>query len=125
MLSERDTILPNNRYRWGACNSTGTQLWSRIYDDFDECYEDYVQEDEPMCKLEKFVVFWRGDEDDFMATALELPEGMIDTLSNQQVIQMCADVEYGTDYHNPFVGPNPASYDLIEIIGGRPTFHMK
>ena len=31
------------RYRWGACNSTGTQLWSRIYDDFDECYEHYVQ----------------------------------------------------------------------------------
>lgn len=32
-----------NRFRWGACNSTGTQLWSRIYDDFDECLEDYVQ----------------------------------------------------------------------------------
>ena len=31
------------RYRWGACNSTGTQLWSRIYYDFDECYEHYVQ----------------------------------------------------------------------------------
>ena len=33
----------HNRFRWGACNRTGTQLWSRIYDDFDECYEDYVQ----------------------------------------------------------------------------------
>ena len=33
----------HNRFRWGACNITGTQLWSRIYDDFDECYEDYVQ----------------------------------------------------------------------------------
>ena len=43
MLSERDTISPNNRYRWGACNSNGTQLWSRIYADFDECYEDYVE----------------------------------------------------------------------------------
>lgn len=30
------------RYRYGACTSIGTQLWSRIYDDFDECYEDYV-----------------------------------------------------------------------------------
>ena len=43
MLSERDTLSPNNRYRWGACNSNGTQLWSRIYSDFDECYEDYVE----------------------------------------------------------------------------------
>ena len=33
----------HNRYRWGTCDSTGTQLWSRIYDDFDECYEDYVR----------------------------------------------------------------------------------
>ena len=33
----------HNRFRWGACNRPGTQLWSRIYDDFDECYEDYVQ----------------------------------------------------------------------------------
>lgn len=32
-----------NRYRWGVCNSKGTQLLSRIYDDFDECYEDYVR----------------------------------------------------------------------------------
>lgn len=32
-----------NRFRWGACNSTGTQLWSHIYYDYDECYEDYVQ----------------------------------------------------------------------------------
>ena len=31
------------RYRYGACNSKGTQLWSRTYDDWDECYEDYVQ----------------------------------------------------------------------------------
>lgn len=33
----------HNRYRWGACNDNDTQRWSRIYDDFDECYEDYVQ----------------------------------------------------------------------------------
>jgi len=33
----------SNRYRWGACNSLGTQLWSKTYDDYDECYEDYVQ----------------------------------------------------------------------------------
>lgn len=32
-----------NRYRWGACNGTETQLWSRIYDDFYECYDAYVQ----------------------------------------------------------------------------------
>ena len=36
-------MTTHNRFRWGACNSTGMQLWSRIYDDFDECYEDYVQ----------------------------------------------------------------------------------
>lgn len=33
----------HNRYRWGTCSSTGMQRWSHIYDDFDECYEDYVQ----------------------------------------------------------------------------------
>lgn len=33
----------HERYRWGAYNSYGTLLWSRIYDDFDECYKDYVQ----------------------------------------------------------------------------------
>ena len=43
MLSERDTISPDNRYRYGACNSIGTQLWSRIYNDFEECYEGYAQ----------------------------------------------------------------------------------
>lgn len=51
-----------NRFRWGACNSTGTQLWSRIYDDFDECYEDYV---EAMKRIRDFgtnlaVYKWRG-----------------------------------------------------------------
>lgn len=32
------------RFRWGACNRPGTQLWSRIFDDFNECYEDYVRQ---------------------------------------------------------------------------------
>lgn len=62
MLSERDTISPDNRYRWGACNDKGTQLWSRIYSDYDECYEDYVQ---TMTDLrdsgENLVLYqWRG-----------------------------------------------------------------
>ena len=43
MLSERDTISPDNRYRFGAEGPTGLQMWSRVYDDFDECYEDYTQ----------------------------------------------------------------------------------
>ena len=33
----------SSRYRFGAEGPAGLQTWSRIYDDFDECYEDYVQ----------------------------------------------------------------------------------
>ena len=33
----------SSRYRFGAEGPTGLQMWSRIYDDFDGCYEDYVQ----------------------------------------------------------------------------------
>ena len=33
----------HNRFRWGVCAETGAQSWSRIYDEFDECYADYVQ----------------------------------------------------------------------------------
>ena len=62
MLSEYQTRKTHNRYRFGSCNSMGTQLWSRVYDDFDECYEDYV---ESMKRIRDFganlaLFKWRG-----------------------------------------------------------------
>ena len=76
-------------------------------------------------ELKSYYVIWRGDEDDYFITRLDLPLGMIDTLGNQQVVQMAFDAEYPAE-PNPFVGVNPAGYDLIDIFSGdNLTFHMK
>jgi hypothetical protein len=75
--------------------------------------------------MHTYYVIWRGDEDEFFITRLELPVGMIDTLCNQQVVQMAFDAEY-PDEPNPFVGDDAEPYDMIDIFSGdNITFHMK
>lgn len=76
-------------------------------------------------ELQAYYVIWRGDEDDFMITQLDLPPQMMawgdDALDNNQIIQMCWDAEFGHDPSygtNPYVGEDCASYDLIEIVTG-------
>lgn len=32
----------STRYRYGYCNSYDMQIWSKVYDDYDTCYSDYV-----------------------------------------------------------------------------------
>lgn len=79
-----------------------------------------------MREKETYYVVWRMDKDDFFFTQLDLLEGMLSTLSNDQVVRMAWDAEYlVTNERNPFIGKNPASYELVEIIGGKPTWHMK
>lgn len=70
-------------------------------------------------------VIWRGDEDDFFVTHLDLDPLMLapgdNRLTNQHLVQMAWDAEYpNTDEYgaNPFVGENAASYDLIEVLSG-------
>lgn len=79
---------------------------------------------------ETYYVVWRGDEDDFMFTRLDLDPLLLaagdNHLSNQQLVQMAWDAEYGdTGEVNPFVGDNPASYDLLEVVGGAPTWNLQ
>ena len=80
-------------------------------------------------ELQTFYVIWRGDEDDFMVTRLDLDPLMMapgsNRLNNQQVVQMAFDAEY-PDEPNPFVGDNAASYEMIDIFSGdNITFHMQ
>ena len=78
-------------------------------------------------------VIWRGDEDDFFITRLDLEPLMLapgnNRLNNQQIVQMAWDVEYHDidEYGmNPFVGENAASYELIEVFSGNNiNFHMQ
>jgi hypothetical protein len=72
--------------------------------------------------MKTYHVIWRGDEDEFFITRLDLEEGHIDNLSNQQVVEMCHDVEY-PDADNAIT--QGATYEMIDIIGGDVTFHMK
>ena len=75
--------------------------------------------------MQTFYVFWRGDEDDFLCTLIDFEEGFdVGGLSNRDWVCMAFDCEYPEE-SNPFVGDNAAPYDLIEIVGGAPTFHMK
>lgn len=72
-------------------------------------------------QLKSYYVIWRGDEDDFFITRLDLDPLLMapgdNRLSNQQVVQMAFDVEY-PDEHNPYVGDSPASYEMIDIFTG-------
>lgn len=71
-------------------------------------------------ELKAYYVIWRGDEDDFFITRLDLPVGMIDTLDNNQVANMAHDTEY-PDGDFPFSG----DYEMIDIFSGdNITFHM-
>ena len=72
--------------------------------------------------MQTYYVIWRGDEDDFMLTALDLEAAFFATLSNNQIIKMCYDAEYLSLEDSE---PNPysdeaggAPYDLIDIITG-------
>lgn len=84
-------------------------------------------------ELKTFYVIWRGDEDDFFITRLDLDPLMLAPgdarLSNQQIVQMAWDAEYPDTAEagrNPFVGNNPATYEMIDIVGGdNITFHMQ
>ena len=76
--------------------------------------------------MKSYYVIWRGDEDDFFITKLALDPGQIDRLSNQEIVQMAFDAEYGFEGPNPFVGPDSASYEMIDIFSGdNVQFHMK
>lgn len=89
-----------------------------------------MNETEP--ELITVYVIWRGDEDDFFITQLDLDPLMLapgdSHLTNQQLVQMAWDAEYpDTDEYgpNPFVGEDAASYDLIEVFSGTDIkFHM-
>ena len=71
--------------------------------------------------MQTYYVIWRGDEDDFFITQLDLPVGMIDTLDTNQVANMAHDVEY-PDYDVEFTG----DYEMLDIFSGdNITFHMK
>ena len=71
-------------------------------------------------ELKAYYVIWRGEEDDFFITRLDLPVGMIDTLDNNQVANMAHDTEY-PDGDCEFSG----DYEMIDIFSGdNITFHM-
>ena len=63
-----------------------------------------------------YYVIWRGDEDQFLITAVYLPPADYDLLDNNDLIRLCHDVEYGDDPDT--AGEYPDSYDLIEVITG-------
>lgn len=68
--------------------------------------------------MQTYYVIWRGDEDDFMVTALDLDPDHFESLDNNQIVQMCWDAEYPDQHPNPFVGEGADSYELIEIVTG-------
>jgi hypothetical protein len=80
-----------------------------------------------------YLVIWRGDEDEFFVTSLDLTKTQADSMSNLDFVIKSHEKEYKDsdivdcgEYINPYVGDNPDSYDLIEIISGdNITFHMK
>lgn len=77
-------------------------------------------------KMKDYYVFWRLDEDDFFGTLIQLEETFDPShLTNSQWVQMAFDTEYpGQSY--PVEDGVPASYELIEIIGGENIkFFMK
>lgn len=67
--------------------------------------------------MQTYYVIWRGDEDDFMITPLDLERQHFEALDHNQIVQMCFDAEWPGE-NNPFVGDDPASYDLIQIVTG-------
>lgn len=79
----------------------------------------------PPPRTEVFYVFWRPqDETEFFCTMLTLPTGMMNHLTNNEVARMCYAVEW-PNIPNIYNEPDPESCDMIEIISGYPTFHMK
>lgn len=67
--------------------------------------------------MQTYYVIWRGDEDDFFVTALDIPKEVAVTLTSKQFVQMAYDAEYNDFTEpNPFVGPNPAPYEVITVF---------
>lgn len=72
-----------------------------------------------------YSVIWRTCEDDFLITVLDLEPGHIEKLSNQDVVEMCWDEEYGDlDEPNPFRTNDPPSYDMIDILSSDAPIHF-
>ena len=69
-----------------------------------------------------YTAIWRLDSDDFLFT--EFPLDDIEEYSNQEIVELCWDIE-NDEGENPFTTEDPPTYELIEILGGNITFHMK
>jgi hypothetical protein len=67
--------------------------------------------------LKSYYIIWRGDEDFFYITRLDLEPWHYNKLSNNQLVQMCDDVE-NLEMPSRFVGGSPASYELIDVFTG-------